>query len=164
MFRELPQLWSVCACVWHDCSQEPVILLFALTLKPSKKFIVIFVFFLFLFSLHVMVSYQFCWDDFASLTCSNMYFSSLKHRQSRNRKVRLKNKNSHAYISPGFWGGGEEEEMGGEDGVSSVMQYKLFQTCSVRLHLSGSRVGFVFVRQGDRFTPSSLGWAMFRLD
>lgn len=55
----------------------------------------------------------------------------------------------------------EEEE---EGGVSLVMQYKLLQTCSVRLHLSGSGVGFVFVRQGDRFTPSSLGWAMFRLD
>lgn len=55
-------------------------------------------------------------------------------------------------------------EGGREGGVSLVMQHKLFQTCSVRLHLSGSRVAFVFVRQGDRFTPSSLGRAMFRLD
>lgn len=56
----------------------------------------------------------------------------------------------------------EEKRKGG--GVSLVMQYKRLQTCSVRLHLSGSGVGFVFVCQGDRFTPSSLGWAMFRLD
>lgn len=55
-------------------------------------------------------------------------------------------------------------DMEQEEGVFLVMQYKLLQTCSVRLHLSGSGVGFVFVHQGDRFTPSSLGWAMFRLD
>lgn len=48
-------------------------------------------------------------------------------------------------------------------GVSLVMQYKRLQTCSVRRHLSGTSDSFVF-HQGDRFTPSSEGWAVFRLD
>lgn len=45
-----------------------------------------------------------------------------------------------------------------------VMQYKLLQTSSVRLDLSGSGFGFVSVHPAYRFTPSSLGWAVFRLD
>lgn len=48
-------------------------------------------------------------------------------------------------------------------GVSLVMQYKRLQTCSVRRHLSGTSDSFVF-HQGDSFTPSSEGWAVFRLD
>lgn len=56
----------------------------------------------------------------------------------------------------------EKEEIGGR-GVSLVMLYQLLQTCLVRLHLSSSRVGFVFVQQGDKFTPWRLGWAMLPL-
>lgn len=178
MFLPLPNVWgggrAPASCHVHACGLTACF--FSLgwarcSAALGKFFISIFVFALPLPfpPCHLLLV---LWDDFATLSCSSKHFffpPSLKRCQRGNREVRLKNKNSRAQNSLGVLSQRRKRGRGGRrtrrvcecggGGLSSVMQYKRLQTCSVRLHLSRrwSRLLFLCAKEMGLPLPARAG-------